>query len=91
MKTKLESSSSSFSFKSLDPGAFNVGFIESTCTALPWQSVLKLAPVANRPSSMTASPSARGLHSFTLGLNLSTLGTHSWVKFRYMGHKESSS
>jgi len=33
----------------------------------------------------------RGLHSFTLELNLSTFGTHSWVKLGYVGHKDSSS
>ena len=33
----------------------------------------------------------RGLHSFTLELNLSTFGTQSWVKFGYVGHKHSSS
>ena len=33
----------------------------------------------------------RGLHSFTLELNLSTFGTHSWVKLGYVGDKDSSS
>jgi len=33
----------------------------------------------------------RDLHSFTLGLKLSTFGTHSWVKLGYIGHKNSSS
>jgi hypothetical protein len=32
----------------------------------------------------------RGLHSFRLELNLSTFGTHSWVKLGYVGHKDSS-
>ena len=35
LKAKLESSLSHFSFKRLDPGAFKVCFIGSTCTALP--------------------------------------------------------
>ena len=35
LKAKFESSLSYYSFKRLDPGAFNVGFIGSTCTALP--------------------------------------------------------
>ena len=35
-------------------------------------------------------PAGRGLHSFTLELNLSTSGTHSWVKLGYVGHKDSS-
>jgi len=30
------------------------------------------------------------LNSFTLELNLSTFGTHSWVKLGYVGHKDSS-
>jgi len=34
-KAKFESSISCYGFKRLVPGAFNVGFIESTCTALP--------------------------------------------------------
>jgi len=29
----------------------------------------------------------RGLHSFTLELNLGTLGTRSWVKLGYVGTK----
>ena len=32
-----------------------------------------------------------GLHSFTLELNLSTFGTHSWVNLGYSGHKDRSS
>jgi hypothetical protein len=36
-------------------------------------------------------PGGRGLHSFTLVLNLSTFGSHSWVKLGYVGHKDSSS
>jgi len=32
-----------------------------------------------------------GLHSYTLELNLSTFGTHSWVKLGYVGHRDSSS
>jgi len=36
-------------------------------------------------------PPGRGLHSFTLKLNLSTFGTLSWVKLGYVGHKDSSS
>ena len=35
LKVKFESGPSYFSFKRLDPGAFNMGFIGSTCTALP--------------------------------------------------------
>ena len=35
LKAKVESGSSCFTFKRLVPGAFNVGFIGSTCTALP--------------------------------------------------------
>jgi hypothetical protein len=45
-------------------------------------------------SSLSWKPSAasgRGLHSFTLELNLSTFETHSWVKLGYVGHKDSSS
>ena len=34
---------------------------------------------------------SRGLHSFTLELNLSTFGSHSWVKLGYVGQKDSSS
>jgi len=34
---------------------------------------------------------ARGLHSFTLVLNLNTFGTHSWVKLDYEGHTDGSS
>ena len=34
-KANIESGSSYFNFKSLVPGAFNMGFIGSTCTALP--------------------------------------------------------
>jgi len=33
----------------------------------------------------------RGLHSFTLELNLSTFGTRLWVELGYVGHKDSSS
>ena len=36
---KFESIFSSSSFKRLDPGAFNVGFIGSSCTPLPWRSI----------------------------------------------------
>ena len=36
LKAKLDSSLSYYSFERLFPGAFNVGFIGSTCTALPW-------------------------------------------------------
>jgi len=36
LKAKYEACSSNVSFKSLLPGAFNVGFMGSTCTALPW-------------------------------------------------------
>jgi hypothetical protein len=35
LKVKLEGSLSHFSFKRLAPGPFNMGFIGSTCTALP--------------------------------------------------------
>jgi len=35
LKAKFESSTSHFSFKRLLPGAFNLGFIGSNCTALP--------------------------------------------------------
>jgi hypothetical protein len=35
LKAKVESNLSYFSFKRLGPGAFNVGLIGSTCTALP--------------------------------------------------------
>ena len=35
LKATLESSISHFSFKRLVPGTFNLGFIGSTCTALP--------------------------------------------------------
>jgi hypothetical protein len=42
LKAKLESSSSNFSFKSLVQGAFNVGLIGSTCTALPRGAVTLL-------------------------------------------------
>ena len=35
LKAKLNSSSSDFNFKCLVPGAFNMGLIGSTCTALP--------------------------------------------------------
>ena len=36
LKATFESCLSYFSFKSLIPGAFNVGLIGSSCTALPW-------------------------------------------------------
>jgi hypothetical protein len=35
LKANFKSSSSGFSFKRLFPGAFDVGLIGSTCTALP--------------------------------------------------------
>jgi len=35
LKARFESGPSYLSFKSTDPGAFNAGFIGSTCTALP--------------------------------------------------------
>jgi len=35
LTAKVESSMSHFSFKCLVPGAFNLGLIGSTCTALP--------------------------------------------------------
>jgi len=35
LKAKVESGSSYFSFRCLVPGAFNMGLIGSTCTALP--------------------------------------------------------
>jgi hypothetical protein len=35
IESKLESDSSHFSFKRLDPGSVNLGFMGSTCTALP--------------------------------------------------------
>jgi len=35
LKPRLECSLSQFSFKRLVPGAFNVGVMRSTCTALP--------------------------------------------------------
>ena len=35
LKAKVESGPSYLSFKSAGPGAFNTGFIGSTCTALP--------------------------------------------------------
>jgi hypothetical protein len=39
LKANLESGPSYISFKSLDQGAFNPGFIGCTCTALPqWGS-----------------------------------------------------
>ena len=41
LKAKHESSSSHFPFKSLVPGAFNMGFIASTCTALPGGMTLR--------------------------------------------------
>jgi len=36
LKAKFESGQSYLSVKSNDPGAFNMGFIGSTCTGLPW-------------------------------------------------------
>jgi hypothetical protein len=36
LKAKFESGPSHRSFKSIDPRAFNVGLIGSTCTALPY-------------------------------------------------------
>jgi hypothetical protein len=33
----------------------------------------------------------KGLHSFTLELNLSIFGTPSWAKLGYAGHKDRSS
>jgi len=30
------------------------------------------------------------IHSFTLEYNLSTFGTHSWIKLGDVGHKDSS-
>ena len=35
LKPKIESSLLHFSFKSLVPGGFDMGFIGSTCSALP--------------------------------------------------------
>jgi hypothetical protein len=36
LKAEVERSTSHFSFKRVVPGGFNLGFIGSTCTALPW-------------------------------------------------------
>jgi len=66
LKGKLQSSSSYCSFKRLVPGAFNMGLIGSTCTALP------RATSAWRASR--AAPTCRGLHSSTFQLNLSRFG-----------------
>jgi len=48
-----------------------------------WTAMPSMPIIARRPC-------LRGLHSFTLKLNLSTFGTHSWVKLGYVGHKDSS-
>jgi hypothetical protein len=42
LKASIESGSSYCSFKSLVPGAFNMGLIGSTCTALPRGAVTLL-------------------------------------------------
>jgi hypothetical protein len=79
LKAKLGSSLSYFSFKSLVPGAFNVGFIGSTCTALPHgKAEAARAPTAaaGGPEYSTAaqssSPWYRGWLSASFQLNVST-------------------
>jgi hypothetical protein len=46
LKAKVESSLSHFSFKSIGPGNFNMGFIGSTCTAPP-----RRPPTATEPAA----------------------------------------
>jgi hypothetical protein len=49
LKSNIESGSSHFSFKRVVPGGLNMGFIGSTCIALPsastsgWQALMRTA------------------------------------------------
>jgi hypothetical protein len=54
LKAKFESGLSYFSFNRLIPGAFNVGLIGSTCTALPRHALPALSPAAyTRPATLS--------------------------------------
>ena len=64
LKAKFESGSSHVSLKRLVPGAFNVGLIGSTCTALPEEpaEVAEVAVVRDF-RLVTFVPWSKGLHS----------------------------
>ena len=58
--------------------------------ALAVMLMSKKSPAPNvcvRPEETQHRPGCRGFHSFTLELNLSTFGTHSWVKLGTWGTK----
>jgi len=65
LKAKFESGSSHVSLKRLVPGAFNVGLIGSTCTALPDEEAAEVAEVAvvREFRLVTFVPWSKGLHS----------------------------
>jgi hypothetical protein len=82
LKAKFESGSSHFSFKRLVPGAFNVRFTWSTCTALPSDSAASVsssnvhsaeprcaawsAAAHSRPASAAAPPAAAAANAAAL-------------------------
>jgi hypothetical protein len=78
LRAKFESSMLQFSFKRLVPGGFNLGFIGSTCTALPGRRQGFIGDEhhgkdGEQAGDAQAQPLARGLHAFTFQLNLSAL------------------
>jgi len=69
LKAEVESSISQYSFKRLVPGGFSLGFIGSTCTALPRDSWQSQEERFHR-FRCVCSPRRRGLHSSTFRLNV---------------------
>jgi hypothetical protein len=68
LKAKFESSLTYYNFKRFIPGAFNMVFIDSTCTALPHNPY----PDRHCPSrqSVRRSGCARGPHSMVVENNI---------------------
>ena len=68
LKAKFETGPPYLSFKSIDPGAFNVGLIGSTCTALPCDTGSRPSPAPARrpPPPESLSPITRPSMNFLL-------------------------